>query len=534
MNDTHTSICEEQPQVEQKDLIKVLLVDDDEGDSRLAQQILVKTSQQVKFTVESVDRLSTAIEHLSSDKYDIVLLDLGLPDSQGLETFTALHTQMPLIPIIVLSGMTDETLAIKAVQSGAQDYLIKGQSDGNTLARAICYAIERKKLAEKIEHAAQEWRTTFDSISDMVSIHDTDFKLVRVNKAFASAFNTEPKKIIGKTCYEVFHNTKEPHPECPHMWTLKTHKPSVLEFYEPHLKIHLGVSISPIFDDKGKLTGTVHIAKNITERRLAEENLRKANEKLKEYSQLKDEFVSIASHELRTPLSIIQGAIRLILDGISGGINPKQKEVLTMARENVERLGRIVNSLLTVSKIESGKLDLQKKLINICELIKSTTTEHEGIAQEKGINLDCEVLEQGIDICVDPDRIKQILINLISNSLKFTPEHGFVKVTCSQQNEEVVFSVQDSGVGIAKEDIPKLFDKFTQFGRKDGPGEKGTGLGLTIAKQLTELHGGNIQVESEVNKGTTFTVSLPLKAEDKKETVSSEADELIETTLSNN
>ncbi len=258
-----------------KELIKILLVEDDAIDRKLVERILAKNPKPVEFTLDFTESLSAAIEQLSNNKkYDIVLLDLGLPDSQGLETFTALHTKIPQVPIIVLSGMTDETLAVKAVQSGAQDYIIKGQSDGNTLARAICYAIERKKLGERIMHAAQEWRTTFDSISDMVSIHDTDFKLVRVNKAFAKAFNTEPKKIIGKTCYEIFHNTKGPHPDCPHMWTLKTHKPSVLEFYEPHLKIHLGICTSPIFDERGKFIGSVHIAKDITERKKAEEQLK--------------------------------------------------------------------------------------------------------------------------------------------------------------------------------------------------------------------------------------------------------------------
>ncbi|MFB0524120.1 MAG: sensor histidine kinase, partial [Phycisphaerae bacterium] len=276
------------------------------------------------------------------------------------------------------------------------------------------------------------------------------------------------------------------------------------------------------------------IAKDITERKQAEETLKKANEKLTEYNQLKDEFVSTASHELRTPLSIIMGAIRLILDEIPGKIIEEQREVLATAMENVKRLGRIVDSLLNISRIESGKLDLQKTVVNICELIKDTVSDYKALAQEKGICLDCEVLQRSIDIYLDPDKTKEVLMNLISNSLKFTPENGWVKVSCREQEGEVLVSVQDSGVGIAKEDIPKLFDKFTQFGRKAGPGEKGTGLGLAIAKKLVEMHGGKIKVESEVGKGTTFAISLPLASKDVAEGLPAETDELVESTLVDN
>ncbi|MBN1805982.1 MAG: response regulator [Sedimentisphaerales bacterium] len=534
MNDEQTSVRENQSYIVDKGIIKVLLVDDDEVDRRLARRILVESSQQVRFAVEPAGSLSEAVEYLGKNECDVVLLDLGLPDSKGFETVLKIQEVNAQVPIVVLTGLSDETAGVTAIKNGATDYLIKGVSLENLLIRTILYAIERKKTGEKIKKVAREWRTTFDSISDMVSIHDADFKIVRVNKAFAEAFNTEPKELIGKTCYEVLHNTKQPCPNCPHGWTLKTKKPASLEFYEPQLGIHLGVSTSPMFDEKGEVVGSVHIAKDITERKLAEESLKKANETLKEYNQLKDEFVSTASHELRTPLSIIQGSIKIVLDEIPGEINAEQKEVLTMARENVERLGRIVNSLLDMSKIEAGKLTLNKTVVNICELIKNTVSEYQVLTQEKNIGLDCEVPEISIDICIDSDRIKQVLINLISNSLKFTPEQGWIKVTCDQRDGEVFISVQDSGVGIAEEDIPKLFDKFTQFGRKDGPGAKGTGLGLTITKKLVELHEGNIKVESEINKGTTFIISLPLTTEAAAENLHSVTDELVENTLAAN
>lgn len=212
----------------------------------------------------------------------------------------------------------------------------------------------------------------------------------------------------------------------------------------------------------------------------------------------------------------------------------EQKEILDTAMENVKRLGRIIDSLLNISRIESGKINLQKTVVNICGLIKETVSEYKNLAEEKDISLDYKVPQRSIDICLDLDKTKEVLINLISNSIKFTQEGGWIKITCSEKDQEVKICVQDSGIGIAKEDIPKLFDKFTQFGRKNGPGEKGTGLGLAIAKKLVEMHGGKIEVESKVDKGTTFTISLPLTTETKAEGLPAETDEFVETTLANN
>ena len=390
---------------------------------------------------------------------------------------------------------------------------------------------DRLRAKEEVTKAAREWRTTFDSITDMISIHNRDWKITRVNTAFAKALRREPKELIGKTCYELLHNAEQPCAGCPHTLTLKTKETATLDMYEPRLGVHLGVTTSPIFDDDGQVIGSVHIAKNVTQRKLAEEKLKEANERLKEYNQLKDEFVSTASHELRTPLSVIMGALRLVLDEIPGNVVDEQREVLCMARDNVQRLSDIVDSLLSISKIESGKLELQKSVIDICDLTKDVVAGYGPVAQEKNIDLGHEVCGHSLDICVDPNKIHAVLANLISNSLKFTPEGGWIRVVCEAEEKRVLLTVRDSGIGIAKEDIPKLFDKFTQFGRREGPGEKGTGLGLAIAKNLVEMHGGTIEVESEVDKGTTFTISLPLTAEAETENLSGETDTVMESTL---
>ena len=498
-----------------------------------------------KAKAESELRASKASFHNIVEKSvdGVVIVDRGgivQFVNQAAEALFGRKAEELLGELFGLPVMGDEVIELDVVRHGrepgiAEMRVAETEWNGQGAYLALLRDITDRKLAEeKIKRAAQEWRTTFDSITDMISIHDKNFKILRVNQALAKAFKIEPRELIGKTCYEVFHNTKQPCPNCPHSWSLRTNKPAKLELFEPHLGIHLGISTSPVFDDKGEVIGSVHIAKDITERKQAEETLKKANEKLTEYNQLKDEFVSTASHELRTPLSIIQGAIRLILDEIPGKIVEEQRKVLATAMENVKRLGRIVDSLLNISRIESGKLDLQKTVVNICKLIEDTVSDYKALAEEKDICLDYEVPQRSVNIGLDPDKTKEVLMNLISNSLKFTPEKGWVKVVCAERDGEVLVSVQDSGVGIAKQDIPKLFDKFTQFGRKAGPGEKGTGLGLAIAKKLVEMHGGNIEVESEVGRGTTFTISLPLVTKSIEDGLLVNTDELVENTLADN
>ena len=249
--------------------------------------------------------------------------------------------------------------------------------------------------------------------------------------------------------------------------------------------------------------------RDITLLKKAQQEMEAANEQLRKFNDLKDEFVSMASHELRTPLSIIIGAVKLVLDEIPGKILPEQKDILDTAMRNVKRLAGIVDSLLSISKIESGRLDLQKSVVNICQLIATTICDYEKLAKGKGIQFYYEVSKQAIRMYVDPDKIREVIINLVSNSIKFTPEGGLIKVDCAEHDAEVLVSVQDSGIGIAEENIPKLFNKFTQFGRKAGPGEKGTGLGLAICKGILGLHKGRIWAESELGKGTKFTFAIP-------------------------
>ena len=242
--------------------------------------------------------------------------------------------------------------------------------------------------------------------------------------------------------------------------------------------------------------------------KLLYKELEEKTKRLQELDRLKSDFISTVSHELRTPLAITKEGIGLVLDEIPGKINEKQQKILTTARNNIDRLARIINNLLDMSKIEAGKIGLKKELINIRSLIQQLTFSFEPKVKDKGLELKVNLPKEEIDIYVDADRVMQVFTNLVYNAIKFT-KVGFIEVSVRQKDSEVECSVADTGIGISKKDLPEVFSKFRQFGRTADAGEKGTGLGLSIAKGIIDMHGGRIWLESEFGKGTKFTFTLP-------------------------
>jgi len=225
--------------------------------------------------------------------------------------------------------------------------------------------------------------------------------------------------------------------------------------------------------------------------------------------KVKDEFISVVSHELRTPLSIIKEGINLTLDEVGGKVNPKQKRFLSVSKENIERLSNLINDLLDVSKIEANKISLRKSLVDLEAFVKNTISPFKAIAKDKKVSIGYKVQGKGMSIFIDIDKMAQILNNLISNAVKFTKKNGKVHVIAQETPNNFQISICDTGIGISKPNVDKLFNKFVQIGRTYGPGEKGTGLGLTISRALIELHGGRIWVESTLGKGTKFHFTIP-------------------------
>ena len=230
----------------------------------------------------------------------------------------------------------------------------------------------------------------------------------------------------------------------------------------------------------------------------------------KRVEEFRNDIVRTVSHELRTPLSIEKEGVSLLLDGMAGPVNPEQKEILETIMRSIARLSRMITSLLDISRIETGKVELSMAEISLEALAKDTIFQFRARAGEKKIDLSMIPPERAVRVIADSDKITQVLTNLVDNAIKFTPEKGAVAIAIVALEKEVQCEVRDTGVGVTPENLPKVFEKFQQFSRTAGPGEKGFGLGLSIVKGIIEMHGGRVWIESEPGKGTRVIFTLPL------------------------
>jgi signal transduction histidine kinase len=244
----------------------------------------------------------------------------------------------------------------------------------------------------------------------------------------------------------------------------------------------------------------------------AYEREHQAAQKLKELSDLKSEFVSKVSHELRTPLTSIMGAADNLLDGIAGPLEERPRAYLTRIKENSDRLLRLINELLDLARIEAGKEEIRASRFRLDALIEETLDTLKPLAAERGVVLAAPT-PSPLVIRADRDKISRVLVNLVQNGIKFTPSGGRVEVAASNDGAWAKLAVSDSGGGIPQNELERIFDKFHQVKRPRGAGGPGTGLGLPISRQLVEMHGGRLTVDSTHGKGSTFTVVLPMSAE---------------------
>ncbi len=250
-------------------------------------------------------------------------------------------------------------------------------------------------------------------------------------------------------------------------------------------------------NDEGKDLGIALVLRDVTRER--------------EIDRMKDDFISLVSHELRTPLAAIKGATDNLLDGIAGRLNTTQNECLMITQRNIDRLGRLISDLLDVSRIEAGKIQLNKEKTNMNNLINDTLKLFQQPAKDKNIKLEVSLPPEPPQLNVDPDKITQVITNLIGNAMKFTPSGGSITLAAYIFESSLQVDVVDTGIGIPQKDLDRVFDKFYQVSGLDNKMKaKGTGLGLPICKGIVEKHGGKIWAESEPGQGSKFSFVLPL------------------------
>lgn len=265
------------------------------------------------------------------------------------------------------------------------------------------------------------------------------------------------------------------------------------------------------------------------------QEIKETNLKLEKLERLKSEFISIVSHELRTPLTSIKNSLDILLTGKCGELSEAGNKFLAMAKRNVQRLSGIINDLLDLSKIEAGKMDFHFKNINVHQVIEYVKSTISILAKEKGLTIICEETENLPEIYADSQRLEQVLTNLVSNAIKFTPDGKNITISSKFENAEnltvhpyfqdeisklegdyIIVSVKDEGIGIAEKDLLHAFDKFAQIENSLSRKVGGSGLGLPIAKQLLEAHRGAIWCSSQLEKGSEFSFAIPVAASNER------------------
>jgi signal transduction histidine kinase len=386
----------------------VLLIEDNLGDARLlAEMFKEQDAHQVE--LHHVTCMAEAETYLAQCAVDIILLDLGLPDTQGLEAVRRTRAAAPLIPLVVLSGLDDELMAVRALQEGAQDYLLKGHTETRGLLRSLRYAIERNTIEGRLFaelELAQEAR-----------------------------------------------------------------------------------------DEKARLQVKV------------------LEESQDEKARLQEKFLSHVSHELRTPLTAIYFFTTNVLDGVFGDLNSAQHEQLTLSLSNVDQLKDMVSDLLDVTRVRTDKLRLESEHASPARLVAEALATCTNNAAVKGITLHSTVAAGLPFVWADPARVRQILINLVDNGIKFTPREGSVSVGCrpfAEGDDFLCFWVTDTGSGINHDNLEIIFDRLAQIKNPVEASRSGLGLGLFLARDLVSRHHGRIWVESQLEHGSTFYFTLPV------------------------
>ncbi|MEO8763517.1 MAG: response regulator [Ginsengibacter sp.] len=510
---------DDQSQDSASNSISILIIEDNPSDQVLLEENLKSTTLLIS-GIKIVDRLADALLLLENQSFSLIFLDFFLPDSNGLDSFTELKKANSKIPVVILSGLSDTELALKAISLGAQDFLIKGDYTDQFLEKTVRYSIERKKNLEIIEENNERHNTILKATNDIL----WDWNLItnQVSWTGQGLKNYLPDEINEKDIAQNFwmhglHN-EEKHKIIESLYAAIHSGEASWQSDHRFLKndgtyafMHTRGYLS--VNEANKPVRMIGSMQDITERKNAELESEKAKLEAQEARKTQEQFLANMSHEIRTPMNGIIGMTQLIA---GTQLSDEQKEYVETIKESASNLLVIINDILDVTKIVAGKLLIEEIDYVFEDVVRNCTKITQVRADSKGLLLKTEIDKKVPRILIgDPVRLNQILVNIIANAIKFT-EQGEVKVSIKLLNENdtnvtLGFAVEDTGIGIAADKLESIFESFNQASSATTRKYGGTGLGLTITKQLIELQGGSIKVKSEPGTGSIFSFELVIK-----------------------
>jgi two-component system, OmpR family, sensor kinase len=547
---------------------KVLLVEDNPGDALLLREALKDLGGSIPFDLVHVSRLDEGLQAVKKDSFDAVLLDLSLPDARGVETVVRMLEATPQLPVVVLTGLDDDIAALDAVRAGAQDYLVKGQIDGRLLVRALSYAIERKRAQEEIERhlhrivALKDVNTALSSTLDLPSVLEIllhkvvslmpecgvavrlwneerlMLELAACRNLDEEAWKTESlqAEFEGGLTEEVFRtktlliiddmrsDARMGKGEFHHKHGVRAYVCVPLLVEDQVLGLLSFYSKAHKFGDQeieflGALASQASVAIRNSQ---VHGQMKQLVERLDRSNRIKEEFLGVISHELRTPLNIVKGYVQLLQTKFFGDLAPEQDAAIEKIAVQTKEQLDMINEILQAVSIESEVTIVNADRVPLQDFLRELQSMYFSL-HDRPLSFHWNDAPQLPVVQTDKTKLKYILNNLINNAAKFTPA-GHVTVSTTVLDSDptmpyapasengtvwIKFDVADTGIGIPKEFLPLIFEKFSQVDSSTTRTHGGIGLGLHIVKRCVELLHGTINVESEPGNGSIFSVKIP-------------------------
>ncbi|SDF93178.1 PAS domain S-box-containing protein [Methanolobus vulcani] len=476
---------------------------------RTAQSVGNVGSWEIDLNSRKVDASDEArkIYGLEDDKEYVIedIQEMPLPEYRPIldETMTnLLQKNLPYDVEFKIKRKNDGQ--IRDIHSAAEYFV-----ERNVIVGMIQDITERKEVERRIIEEVTRRRLLIENSSDGIVILNQNGKILEANKKYAEMAGYTPDELLEMHIWEL--DAKWTQEEMIFHFKNFKERPQYIEttiLRKDGSLIDVEISSSMATLNEESLIFSV--CRDITERKNTEMALLRAKALAEESNKIKSEFIANMSHELRTPLNSVIGFSQVLNDKIFGDLNEKQSHYVSNILKSGNHLLKLINDILDVSKIESGNMLYEPEPISISEVLEESITLMEPLIKEKHIDFKINIELDGLKVNADKTKIKQILYNLLSNAIKFTYKYGKVWVDCEVENDNILISVSDNGIGIATEQQKAIFDPFKQVSSSNNRTHGGTGLGLAIVKYYVEMHSGEIRVKSEVGKGSTFTFTIPI------------------------
>jgi len=501
--------------------IRVLLIEDSESDYLLTRHMLTSIENQV-FDLEWTSSWQSGIEAIRRPDHDVCLLDFRIGEGDGLELLKESRKIPHNAPVILLTGVGDYRLDMEAMQLGAADFLVKDQLTPALLERSIRYAIAQAQTLNELTRQQDElraselrFRSVVQSAADAIILADEMGKVIFWNKGAESIFGYGEDEMTGAELEVLMPATyRERHRTGLERFRVTGRSQLIGKTVELE-GLRKDGTVFPIELSLASWTskeGTYFtgIIRDITERKRNEE-LRRSKEAAEQASRAKSSFVARMSHELRTPLHAIMGFTRLLLQNKQSNLMASDIDFLERILGNAKDQLQVINTILDLSKVEAGRLDLSLNPASVDSVAREVVHQLEGGRYNRNVDIELRLPETVKPIVTDATKLKQVLINLIDNALKFTDQGKVVlEVTVRPIDcQPTRIDISDTGPGIPPDQLQDIFVPFFQLQASGDARASGTGLGLSICRSLCDLLGYRLEVQSTPGKGSTFSIVLP-------------------------